>query len=59
MKIEVQSRNWSNRKTDLSIVGHSTEELQLQVQSTRNAVKEQPQVAGQVLSKQEFKHFYV
>lgn len=43
---------WNNY---LSIVGHSTEELQLQVKSTRNSVKEQPQAAGQILSEQELR----
>lgn len=42
-------------KTNLSIVGHSTEELQLQVELTGHAIKEQPQAAGQVLSRQKTK----
>ena len=33
----------------LSVVDHSAEELQLQVQPTGNVVEEQPQAAGEVL----------
>lgn len=47
--------SWGIWKTNLSIVGHSTEELQLQVELTGHAVKEQPQAAGQVLSRQKTK----
>lgn len=43
--------------TNLSVVGHGTKELQLQVQSTRDLVKKQPQAAGQVLSKQDQRSF--
>lgn len=38
-------------KTNLPIVGHSAEELQLQVELTGQAVEEEPQAAGQVLSR--------
>lgn len=50
--------SWGMWKTNLSIVGHSTEELQLQVELTGHAVKEQPQAAGQVLSRQKQKPFF-
>lgn len=47
--------------TDLSVVGHSAEELQLQVQLTRVLVQQQPHTAGQVLSAEELRllRFYI
>lgn len=39
------------KKNNLSIVGYSAEELQLQVELTGQAVEEEPQAAGQVLSR--------
>lgn len=49
----LESWSCSVCNTHLSKVGHSAEALQLQVESTGDMVKKQPQAAGQVLSWQE------
>lgn len=49
------NRSWRISKTNLSIVGHSAEELQLQVELTGHAVEEEPQAARQVLSRHKLK----
>lgn len=49
----LESWSCSVCNTNLSKVGHSTEALQLQVESAGDMIKKQPHAAGQVLSWQE------
>lgn len=53
----LESWSCSVCNTNLSKVGHSTEVLQLQVESARDMIKKQPHAAGQVLSWQEDRKF--